>query len=56
MYQVDAATVDAQDERMVRANFVRVIRPIAGPVTVDRVEAVRDGTGQIVAYRAWVRK
>jgi hypothetical protein len=56
MYQVDAAAVDAQDEGMVRANFVRVLRPIAGPVTVERVEPVRDATGHIVAYRAWVRK
>jgi hypothetical protein len=56
MYQVDAAAVDAQDEGMVRANFVRVIRPIAGPVTVERVEPVRDPAGRIVAYRAWVKK
>ena len=56
MYQVEAGAVDAQDEGMVRANFLRVIRPIAGPVTVDRVEPVRDSSGHIVAYRAWVRK
>jgi hypothetical protein len=41
-YQVDAAAVDAQDEAMVRANFQRVLRPITGPVTVERVEQVRD--------------
>jgi hypothetical protein len=56
MYQVDAAQVDAQDEGMVRANFLRVIRPIAGGATVERVEPVRDAAGHIVAYRAWVRK
>jgi hypothetical protein len=56
MYQVDARAVDAQDEGMVRANFVRVIQPIAGRVTVEHVEAIRDATGQIVAYRAWVKK
>jgi hypothetical protein len=57
MYQVDASTVDAQDEGMVRANFLRVIRPIAGAaVTVDRVEPVRDASGRITAYRAWVKK
>jgi hypothetical protein len=56
MYQVDAAAVDAQDQGMVRANFVRVIRPIAGAVTVERVEPVRDAAGHIVAYRAWVKK
>ncbi|MBZ5504786.1 MAG: hypothetical protein LAO78_04790 [Acidobacteriia bacterium] len=55
-YQVDAQMVDAQDEGMVRANFQRVLRPIAGAVTVDRVEQVRDGAGHVVAYRAWVRR
>jgi hypothetical protein len=55
-YQVNAEAVDAQDENMVRANFQRVLRPIAGAVTVDRVEQVRDGGGHVVAYRAWVRR
>src|SRR5215470_2196420 len=56
MYQVDAAEVDAQDEGMVRANFQRVLRPVAGAVTVERVEQVRDSAGHVVAYRAWVHK
>jgi hypothetical protein len=51
-----ASQVDAQDEGMVRVNFERVLRPVAGAVTVDRVEPVRDQSGHIVAYRAWVRK
>ena len=55
-YQVDAQAVDAQDEGMVRANFQRVLRPIAGAVTVERVEQVRDSAGHVVAYRGWVRK
>ena len=55
-YQVDASAVDAQDEGMVRANFQRLLRPIAGAVTVDRVEQIRDGSGHVVAYRAWVRR
>jgi hypothetical protein len=56
MYQVDASAVDAQDEGMVRSNFQRVLRPIAGPVTVDRVEQVRDSSGHVVAYRGWVKR
>jgi hypothetical protein len=56
MYEVDASVVDAQDEGMVRANFQRVLRPIAGPVIVERVEQVRDGSGHVVAYRGWLRK
>ncbi len=55
-YQVEASAVDAQDEGMVRVNFQRVLRPIAGAVTVERVEPVRDGSGHVVAYRAWVHK
>jgi hypothetical protein len=51
-----ASQVDAQDEDMVRVNFERALRPVAGVVKVDRVEPVRDQSGQIVAYRAWVRK
>jgi hypothetical protein len=56
VYQVDASAVDAQDEGMVRQNFARLLRPITGPVHVERVEAVRDQAGHIVAYRAWVRR
>jgi hypothetical protein len=56
IYQADAADVDAQDEVMVRANFLRLIKPIAGTVTIDRLETVRDGVGHIVAYRAWVHR
>lgn len=56
VYQADAAAVDAQDESMVRANFVHLLRPMAGNVKVERVEPVRDDKGRIVAYRAWVRK
>jgi hypothetical protein len=55
-YQVDASAVDAQDEGMVRVNFERLLRPITGGVTVERVEQIRDPGGHVVAYRAWVRR
>ncbi len=56
VWQAPAAQVDAQDEDMVRVNFERALRPVAGRVKVDRVAPVRDQSGHIVAYRAWVRK
>ena len=56
VYQVDASMVDAQDEGMVRQNFARVLAPVTGPAKVERVEAVRDSSGRIVAYRAWVHR
>ena len=56
VYEVEASEVDAQDLDMVEVNFQRALRPVAGSVIVDHVEAVRDESGRIVAYRAWVRK
>jgi len=56
IYQVDAAAVDAQDDDMVRVNVARLLRPITGPVRVERVQAVRDQVGHIIAYRAWVQR
>jgi hypothetical protein len=56
VWQADASAVDAQDADMVRTNFQRLLRPIAGPVNIEKIEQVRDAHGQVVAYRAWVRK
>lgn len=53
---VDASAVDAQSEDMVRINFLRLIRPITGEVSVVRIEPVRDQAGRIVAYRALIHK
>src|SRR5262245_8927940 len=54
--QVEAAEVDAQDEVMVRSNMLSRIKPVTGPVVMDRFETLRDNSGHIVAYRAWVHK
>jgi hypothetical protein len=56
VYQVDASVVDAQDEAMVRNNLLRVIEPISGKVSIIKMEALRDSSDHIVAYRAVVRK
>jgi len=55
IYQADAAAVDAQDAAMVKANFVRLLRPMLGQVSISRIEPVRDAVGHIVAYRAWIK-
>ena len=55
IYQADAGAVDAQDAAMVKANFVRLLQPMLGDVSIARVEPVRDSVGHIVAYRAWIK-
>ena len=56
VYRMDASIVDAQDDAVVRQNVLRVIEPISGRVSIETMEALRDTSGRIVAYRAVVRK
>jgi len=39
-----------------RAAIVRVIEPIAGEVTLERYEPVRDAQGNLIAYDAWITR
>jgi hypothetical protein len=56
IYQVEAGAVRGGDDSAVRGSLERIIEPIAGEVEVRRYEAVRDGKGHIIAYKAWVRR
>jgi hypothetical protein len=47
---VDGDTSDAA----LRSAILRVVEPIAGEVTLERYQAVRDAQGHIVAYDAWI--
>ena len=44
----------SQTEPERRAAILRVVEPISGDVTIERVEPVLDSHGKIVAYNAWV--
>jgi hypothetical protein len=43
-----------QTEDQRHAAILRVIEPIAGEVTLDHYDDVRDAKGKIVAYDAWI--
>ena len=43
-----------QTELERHAAILRVIEPIAGEVTLDHYDEVRDAKGKIVAYDAWI--
>jgi hypothetical protein len=43
-----------QTEAVRHAAILRVIEPIAGEVTLDHYDDVRDAKGKIVAYDAWI--
>ncbi len=61
MYQIRADDIqrsvdgDASDAALKTA-IIRVIEPIAGEVTLERYEPVRDAQGHIIAYNAWITR
>ena len=37
-----------------RAAILRLVEPISGEVTLERYEEVKDSSGHVVAYNAWI--
>jgi hypothetical protein len=57
LYQIradDMGNAHTPDE--INAAMLRVIEPISGEVTIERYEEVKDQSGHIVAYNAWVTR
>jgi hypothetical protein len=53
LYKVDAAAVKGDSDADIRESLARIIEPVAGYVTIDRYEAVRDNKQNVVAYKVW---
>jgi hypothetical protein len=53
LYKVDAAAVKGDNDADIRESLARIIEPVAGYVTIDRYEAVRDNKQNVVAYKVW---
>jgi hypothetical protein len=56
VYEIDAAAVPGRDSASVEEGLLRIIEPIAGEVSIDRYEPVRDGRGRTTAYKVWVTR
>lgn len=55
IYQIRAEDMHGADrEPELHQEILEAIEPISGEVTLERYEAVRDATGKVVAYDAWV--
>ena len=53
LYKVDASAVKADSDADIRESLARIIEPVAGDVTIDRYEPVRDSKHKVVAYKVW---
>jgi len=56
VYQIEAKAIDGKNEDAVRGQLLSVIEPISGEVSISTYEAVRDGSGKILAYKVWVQR
>jgi hypothetical protein len=57
LYQIRADDMGRpHTDAEIRQAMLRVIEPISGEVTIERWEEVKDQSGNIVAYNAWVTR
>ena len=54
VYEISSSAVAGKDD--VNSQLLRIIEPIAGEVTITKVEEVKDRKGNVSTYRAWVAR
>lgn len=55
IYQIRADDMPRNENDSERkAAILRLVEPISGEVTLERYEEVKDGSGHVIAYNAWV--
>jgi hypothetical protein len=53
LYRVDASAVKQGSDADIRESLLRVIEPVAGEITIDRYDPLRDGNHNVIAYKVW---
>ena len=53
VYRVDAAAVKSGSDTEIRESLLRIIEPVAGEITIDRYQPVRDSNRNLIAYKVW---
>jgi hypothetical protein len=54
LYEIGADQIGGKvDEATLRAELLRRIRAISGPVEMDRYSAQKDASGRVTEYRVW---
>jgi hypothetical protein len=63
IYQIEGSAISAEKELAdknkddaVRAELLRIIEPISGEVSIEKVESIRDRAGRILTYKVWVHR
>lgn len=56
IYQIDGAAISAHDQAETLQQLLRIIEPIAGEVSITKVDTVRDHSGRVQLYKVTVEK
>ena len=56
IYQIDAAAITAHNEADTQQQLLRIIEPIAGEVSISKVDTVKDRFGRVQHYKVTVEK
>ena len=56
LYQISASAITPGDDQAVRDQLLHIIQPISGEISIVKYESVPDGRGQVMGYRAWVKR
>jgi hypothetical protein len=56
IYEIQAAAAPGKDPAAVQDELLHIIEPIAGEVSISKVEAVRDKSGRVLTYKVWIER
>jgi hypothetical protein len=56
IYEIQASAVPGKDPAAIRDEVLHIIEPIAGEVSITRIEATHDKAGRIQTYQVWVTR
>ena len=56
VYQISASVITPGDDRLVRDQLLRIIKPISGEVSIVSYDAVTDSKGHVRTYKVLVKR
>jgi hypothetical protein len=56
LYQISASAVSPGDDNSVRDQFLHIIEPISGEVSIVQYETVKDRKGKVQSYKVLVKR
>jgi hypothetical protein len=56
IYRIEGSAITSRGDDAIRAELLRIIEPIAGEVSITKIETDTDRFGKVRTYKVWVEK